>query len=294
MKRFGFLLALTGLFPVSLIAQDDMYYKPVKVEKSTASKISENSTYYRGLDKDIDEYNRRGKFSSSYQAIATDSLGKALPGYEGDDVLYPDSSYVGSIKSSRYNNGSWEDDSDYYYSRRVSRFYDPWFFGYYPYSPYSRYGYYDPFYGGYWGGYYSSWYSSWGHPYYDYGWGSPYYAYGYPYYGYYGWHRPVVVYRSARPVTIAARRGVVRQYGNGTFNVVGASSSTRTARSSQRTYENYNDNRFGGVRSTNTPSTRTYTPSSVGSSGGSFGSIRMGGSSGVGSSSSGGRFGGRR
>ena len=302
MKRLGFLLALSGLMPVALLAQDDMYYTPKKVEKRVESGVGkvETPTYYRGLDKDVDEYNRRGKFRSVYKDVPTDSLGRAIEGYEGDDVLYPDSSYVGSVKSSKRNRYDWEDEADYYYSRRMSRFYDPWFFGYYGYYPHSRFGWYDPFYDGYWGGYYSGWYSSWGYPYYGYGWGSPYYSYGYPYYGYYGhygWYGPRVVYTQPRRVDIASRRGEVRHYGSGTFAGV-RSSSTRSARSSQRSYNGYNDNRFGGIRSNEsmrTP-TRSYTPSmGSGSGGSSFGSIRsMGGGGSAGGSSSGGRFGGRR
>ncbi len=317
MKRFVFILALAGIIPFTALAQDDdMYFTPKKEVKQaqTVARSQDPTPYYIGSDRDVDEYNRRGKFNSSYQIIGKDSLGNDIIEYQGDDYLFPDSSYVGRIDSKNNRNRSWYDDEEYYYSRRFSRFYDPWFFGYYGYYyPYSRFGWYDPWYAGYWGGYYTGWYSPWYYPYYGYGWGYPYYSYGwgYPYYGYgyYGWSYPVVVYNRRQPVDVASRRGYVREFGNGTFGG-SRSTTTRTTRSSQRSYSYSNDDRFGGVRSSGSTPTRTYTPSNSNSGsfgGGSFGGSRSvggssfggsrsvgGGSVGGGSGSNGGRFGGRR
>lgn len=298
MKKFVFVLALAGGMSFTALAQDDdMYFVPKKGvrQNQPVARNQDMPSYHIGSDRDIDEYNRRGKLNSSYQIIGKDSLGNDIIEYQGNGYLLPDTSYIGHIKSRNSRSRSWYDDDDYCYSRRFSRFYDPWFFGYYGYCyPHSRFGWYDSWYTGYWDGYYIGWHTPWYYrPFYGYDWGYPHYGYGY-----YGWRYPVVVYRRQQSVDVASRRGYVREFGNGTFR---GSQSTVTSptRSNQQSYPYSNDDRFGGVRSSSSMPTRTYTPDNSGIrsfGGGSFGGSRSigGGSIGSGSGSNGGRFGGRR
>lgn len=309
--RKSFLLTLiVGITPLCAFAQDDVYFTPsksVKQQKSTDVTTNDQPVYYRGCDRDVDEYNRRGKFSSYYQKIGTDSLGNDIIEFHSsaEDIIDTLSVYPGT--DIRY-----DDEDDYACSRRMSRFddyywYDPWFFGYYHHSPYwyGRYGWYDPWYDPWYYGYYS--YYGWGYPYYGYGWYDPwyygYYGWGYPYYGWYG--RPYITsthfYR--RGVTGTRNHGYVgnnrsSRYGTsgaghfGGYRGNGQSSSTYNRAQQQRRSSNstFSNSRYSGSR---TPSYSSGSFGGTRSSGGSFGG---GGShsSGGGHTGGGGHFGGRR
>ena len=194
MKAQVLISVLFASMPLTMMAQDDMYFTPSKQSK-VQSKVedlnTEEPTYYSGSDRDVDEYNRRGKLSSYYQKIGEDSLGNDVIVFHTGDGTYDTSKADTVYKGS----GSYYGDDDFAYSRRMSRFdgfygyypwydpwyapwYDPWYYGY-GYGWSWRYGWYSPYYYGYYG---------WGYPYYRYGWGYPYYyGWGYPrYYGYYG------------------------------------------------------------------------------------------------------------
>ena len=68
MKKSFLLLAFAGLFSLQSWAQiDDMYFTPGKSKTKETS--LETPTYYVGSNRDVDEYNRRGRFVSSYQPI---------------------------------------------------------------------------------------------------------------------------------------------------------------------------------------------------------------------------------
>ncbi|MBF1082358.1 MAG: hypothetical protein HXL34_07915, partial [Prevotellaceae bacterium] len=197
MKKLFLFLAFAGVMPLSALGQDDVYFTPAK---SVSKNSRENSpTYYRGSNRSVDEYNRRGRLKSYYQKIGTDSLGNDIVTYQRMSGVSPDSIY---IDTAYVYPGSASFDDDYAYTRRMSRwdgFYDPWFYGAYRwgawynawYDPWyygygGWYGAYDPWYYGYTGWYdpwyygYSGWYG-WGYPYYGYGWSDPYY-YGRRYY----------------------------------------------------------------------------------------------------------------
>lgn len=325
MKKFIILSMLAVFLPISLMAQDDVYFIPKKVDKADKTAQPKNVVQpsvitHSGSSRDVDEYNRRG-LQSYYQKIGTDSLGNDIiefhvgEGYPSDK----DTIYAGPVQYDF-------DDADYEYTRRMSRwdgFYDPWFYGmgYGWHSPwwYHRYGWYDPWY------YSSMWYDPWYYGWYDpwyYGWGG-YYGWHNPwYYGYYGgwggywWpHNYAVAYNGTTGtqnhgrinynVARGTRTGNAITYNHGTFGgrsvgTFGGSrrstnSSASRSSSSNRTIRNANGN-FGGSRSRSTydsgrSSTRSYTPSSSSSSG-SFGGSFGGGSTYGGSRSSGGSFGG--
>ena len=143
MKKIFLLLAFAG--PISLQAwaqSDDMYFMP---SKSKAKDVAQEApAYYVGSSRNVDEYNRRGRFCSHYQPIGGDSLSADVFEFQKGAGVYPDSSYVDT--SFAYENNSYWDDEDFRYTRRMSRwdgFYNPWFYGYW--GP-RYYGFYDPWY----------------------------------------------------------------------------------------------------------------------------------------------------
>lgn len=243
MKRILSLLAIATFASCSIFAQDDMYFTPkskaVKEKEKAEAKAAEEKkraeeearvleakkewlrknrqhlsetedgklVYHVGRDVSADEYNRRGKFASSY-AIVSDSTASDIIDFTPGDGQYPDS-LIASIDTlsgsiSKKSTDRYDDDDDYYYSRRMNRFddfygsrrmwllyNDPWYshWAYDPffwndpwywnsswvYSPwywndpwyYGYYGYYGRYYGGYYGGYYG-WTSYYPHHHYHY------------------------------------------------------------------------------------------------------------------------------
>lgn len=190
MKRLVLLAVLFSAMPLATMAQDDLYFTPSKskAEKQAQAqerKCDERPTYYCGSNRNVDEYNRRGKLSSYYQKIGSDSLGNDIIQFHAGNGEYPDSVALDTIYpgSERYYSYGGSDD-DFAYSRRMNRFdndygwYDPYFYDDlawdYPYYYYGR-------------GFYPYWRSGWGYPYYGWGWGG-YYGLGWG--GYYGWADP--------------------------------------------------------------------------------------------------------
>lgn len=313
MKKLFFVLVLMGVGPLALMAQDDdLYFVPKKDAgvKAPAQSPStrEQPVYYVGSDRDVDEYNRRGQFYSTYQELG-DSIASDIIDFSAGNGLYPDSIYADSL----FTMGS--DADDFTYTRRMSRYddfygwYDPWYaahWGYGAYWPYWRsyYSWYDP------------WYDPWYYGYAGWGWAGYYgyygrYGYYHPWYaGWgYGWHGPsYVAYR--RPTgtrnhgTGRYRSTSTYPHGSNTTTSTGAFGRTRTNTTSPTTTRtttpstnrgvttNSNGN-FGGnysnTRTTSPASTRSYTPSTTRSSGsGNFGGNHTVG----GGSRSGGSFGG--
>ena len=184
MKKLILSALLFGAVSLGVMAQDDVYFTPSKsVKKSMSSYevINDSPAPLSGSNRDVDEYNRRGKSSSYFKKIGTDSLGNDIIEFHtsAEDItdtlaVYPGTKVEFSV------------EDDYKYSRRLSRFddyywYDPWLYGYYGFGPYWRYRYtgfwYDP-----WFGYYGGWYDPWYYGYYG--------IYDPWYYGYYGWGYP--------------------------------------------------------------------------------------------------------
>lgn len=182
MKKSIFLSMTFALLPLSLMAQDDMYFGSTKQKPTTRNSSSYQSAgYYSGSSRNVDEYNRRYS-GSRYETLSPDT--GDIISFSPVEGTYPDS--VGDFALTRkmtrfddyapsaaywegYDQGrldSWGWHSPWYYT---SSFY-PWY----------DYGWYDPW-------YHSSWRFGWYDPwYYDYswrwGWHRPYY-----YSSYYGW-----------------------------------------------------------------------------------------------------------
>ena len=82
----------------SVSAQDDLYFAPRKKmtkeqrEAQRRARLERTSgTYYCGSDRNVDEYNRRGAFSSHYEVVGTDSTGNDVITFIPGDGTYPDS-----------------------------------------------------------------------------------------------------------------------------------------------------------------------------------------------------------
>lgn len=282
MRKSFFLTALVMVFPVSLMAQDDLYFSSNEsdMKSKVEDVVPEKATYYCGSDRDVDEYNRRGKLSSYYQKVGEDSLGNDIIEFRMGDGSYPETAKVDTIYP---GSGSfYDDEGDFVYSRRLSHF-DCWY-GWYPYhygywSPWRyRWGWYDPWYDGYWGYGYYGWY--------DWAWGYPYYR---PW-----WGRPVIAYRGGHTGTLGyydrnqGRRPAVNT-GTRTNSVTyrdRTNDRSNTGFGTRRNTTSYNNNRSFNVNRS--------ASSFGGSRGGSFGGGSFGGGSRGGGFGGGGRVGGRR
>ena len=291
MKKMVFISMLLGVVSVNSYAQDDMYFTPKKSNKQVRQTVKAEDD---GNDRDVDEYNRRRQFVSSYDVIDGDSTmidvidfsaGSYGDTLDVDDMYNPEDDYAYSRRMSRFDDYYWRDP--WYYS-----WYDPWWYGspYWYGSPwwYGRYGWYDPW--------YYSWYSPW----------SP-----------WCWHYPVYYHAHVGHPSYGGGRGMYRGYNtrgtnyahndvwrsnssrNG-YNNRGNSASTRrnssdswrnntAARQSSRNNRHNND-----FNTTNVNRQSFNSGSSFGGSrgSGSFGGSRGGGS--FGGSRGGGSFGGRR
>lgn len=291
MMRKLILLSVVALaIPVVTMAQDDMYFVPTKdnVAKSAYNYGMPRETYYSGSDRDIDEYNRRG---SQVQLI--DSIGNDIVEFDSVMETYPD-----SVTS---------EQSDYTYTRRMSRFddyewADPYWAGYYDgrSSRWGWYGWYDPwYYGGWYAGWYDPWYYGWHYNPWLYGWGGWYGGW----YGHHWWGGPsYVAYHKGPTGTFNHVNGTGRRplsgYGANTVSN-GISNRDRIRNTGLRNRTFNASERFGTNRNTNT-TVRNNTPVRNNSSfsTGGFGGSRSGGSFSGGSRSGGGGsrggFGGRR
>ncbi len=297
MKRFVLFSIFLGLMSAGAFAQDDMYFKPKKDtdKKAYQPSVSSERYVYNSAPRDVDEYNRMGKFESQYTVLDDDSL--------VSDVieLYPDSVYAAMSDSlvgydDVYYDEAYDPDDDYSCSRRMSRFddfywCDPWYCGWYGPYYYSRYWWFDPWYDPWFCGYYG-WYSPWGWG----GWYYPSYWYGggFAYRGYPGTRNHGRLIAGMGGHNFSGRRTVgsnsassARRYSgvssrtNGSFN--GSRQNNTYSRQNTRTSPTYNNNSFSGSHS-----------SFGGSRGGSFGGGSFGGGGSRGGGGGGGHFGGGR
>lgn len=180
MKNKMMAMLLLGALPLTMVAQDDMYFVPSKKSavRVTAGNDRPTSTYYSGSNRSVDDYNRRGAGRSYYQVLSNDTTGNDVIDFSAEQGVYPDSAQVEDFALTRqmsrwdgytpaetywqgYNDGrsdvlSWH--SPWYYST----FY-PWYDSYWYWNDpwyYRHYGWYSPWYDPwYYGGYY------WHHPY---------------------------------------------------------------------------------------------------------------------------------
>ena len=201
MKRPFILLALVAAMPLTMNAQDDMYFVPTKknVEKSKKDYGMPKDTYYSGSNRSVDDYNRRhtecweNQLKDGSQVVAIDSLGNEIANVnvkkgksKRDSILNDDYKYTRMMEmwdGYQCSNAYWRGYNDGRFNRWYgwSSYYDPWYYSSW-YGPYSLW--YDPWfygYGGWYGGWYdpwfygyAGWYGGW-HPYYDWGWHGHYY-----------------------------------------------------------------------------------------------------------------------
>lgn len=315
MRKSLIITLLLGVVPMSLLAQDDLYFTPSKPVEKKADVMETPACHHMGCNRDVDEYNRFGKLSSRYQLIGTDSLGTDIIDFQTGG-FYPDSLECDSAGCAHMDKGCRHGrvdnfDDDFAYSRRMSRYddfwwYDPWYYSW-------HYGWHSPYWYSSWYGWYDPWYDPW---YYGYGYAG-WYGWGWPYRHWYGWGWPYPSY-AVIGTRYHGHTGTntyydrSRYYGRGGRGTVGGVNGTsgRDARTSghfgnrrptqtpSSTTRSYDNSSFGTSRSTSSGS-RSYSSGSS-RSGGSFGGgggSRSGGSFGGGGGSrggGGGSFGGRR
>lgn len=319
MKKFFLFSMLLGALPMALLAQDDLYFNPTKDKEHferPKREIHERPTYYGGINKTDDEYNRRRGLHSRYEKIGKDSLGNDIIMFDSFDPSFNET--FDTLYISDYRDGDFYDDFAFARRRHHLRGYWGYYGGWGSWDPWYD-GFYSPYYYGYAGYYYpySRWYGYWNYGFYG-RWGWPYYygGYGYPYYG--GWaYWPRTVYYSGHTGTGnhwgSARQGSVGSF-SGNRNGFAPSRST-TNRGSFGNMRMRDNGQFSGSRqntttrsdafrynntnnSRSTTPQRTYNQNSFGNgsrsmNSGNFGGSRGGGGS-FGGSRSGGGFGGRR
>lgn len=289
MKKIVFVTAFVCLLPHDIIAQDDMYFTPKKADKTET--VQEQPKMYTGFFRNVDEYNRHGRFAGVSQEVDLDTLYSDVVFFDADtSTVAGDTILVGDVTDAA--DYAYDPSEDYEYSRRLSRYddyywHDPWYYGWYGYGPY-WYG--SPYwYAGWW---YDPWYDPW-----FYGWHRP---WGW----YYSWYWPVSYHRPYYGVTGTSNHGRPYRHGSvGSGNFKGYRGTNNRVSSNRNNYDRDNNrtnysNRFRGNRQNNFnrnnyQSRPSYNNSFGGSrSGGSFrGGGSFGGSRGGGG---GGGFRGRR
>lgn len=331
-------LLLALIAPVNVVAQDDLYFTPTKksVEEGKkarrAIKQAEDAgtygTYYSGINKTDDEYNRRNKrdgftpYKINEETLySPDSIASDVIEFSVGEDMVADSFRVDTVYKYVIL-----DDDDYQYSRRLSRFDDfYWWRGYYGPSYWSRpigwyTGWYGPWYDPWYAGWYDPWYTGWYDPWYA-GWYDPWYDpwyYGYypgwwaggPLWGCYpGWHGHHHIIVGGKPSGGGSTHAFAgtsnhrysRSTGGNSYDIANRNGDRITGhrgtgyrRNSSRT-DNYRyNNSYNSYRQPNYSASPTYSTPSY-STGGHAGGSRGGHTGGVsGGSRSGGSFGGGR
>ena len=327
MKKFFMISVLMVALPLSMVAQDDLYFVP----KKKRAEVVEVTT----------PINNRVK--SQYEVIQNDSTNDIID-FDGQKGVYPDSIVTEDFeltkRMQRFDDYDLSDNAAFWAGYHLGR--DTWNWGLSWHSPwyYTRYGWYGGFYDPWYYGYYDPWYygyygwrDPWYYGYYDpfyYGYYGYYYPWRYGYYGYYSVGYPyfVDVYYGGAPRRYSANRttgtqnhgridytgprgisnGRTTTHSSGTFggSALGGNraSSTRTTAASsgsvQRTTVRNASGNFGGNRANRTYST-SNTSSNRNQSGGftnsttrTTSSASSSSRSSMGSSSGGGSFGGSR
>lgn len=175
MKKLLLISLLVGALPLSMAAQDDLYFQP-KPKKGAVENVTDRNgmprdTYYVGSNRSIDDYNRR---LSRVEVIDSDSIASDIIVFNGEKGVYPDSlqteDYELTKKLSRFDDYTIDEKTAYWRGYRDGRYdwswHSPWYYGRY------GWGWYDPFFFVTDHFYYDPWYYGW---------------HGYDYYGYYGW-----------------------------------------------------------------------------------------------------------
>ncbi len=316
MKTRIFMLLLAASVSGQMFAQDDMYFVPAKKEK--AKVVSSDvpfagKTYYSGINKSDDEYNRRVHVvhDGVYELNADDL-------YSADSIA-SDVIYFTPDKNEDFAESSKRDtvyilvaeENDYSLCRRMSRF-EEFYWDRYFYGPYWSHRWmwthydpwYDPFYSFWYDPFFDPWMSPWYSSYY-YG-RYPYYAFGYdPYYHHYGYpygmgytvsHRPHTAYAPGKHAGFGGHGGVIvnKTAGTSSNNLIARRNGDAVRRSSDvRSRGNFMNRGDYTVNNHSAPRTEYGSGSSSRSySGGGGYSRSSGGSSSGGGGSRGGGGGG--
>lgn len=182
MKKLLLISLLIGAMPLGMMAQDDdLYFVPKKNKAASKIEVVTEDTQYEGLNRTVDDYNRRT--ASTYEVIDGDTTKLDIIEFSEGKGVYPDSlkeDYELTKKMQRFDDYDISDNAAFWAGYNAGRYdwgwHSPWY--------YRTYGWYDPWYYGSWYSSYYPWYDPWYYPYGYYG----YYGWGWPYhYGYYGW-----------------------------------------------------------------------------------------------------------
>lgn len=307
MRKWFFISLILGVVPLSMTAQDDMYFVPSKksAQRASASYGIPHNTYYSGSNRNVDEYNRHG---SHYAVMPSDTLNDIIS-FNGEMGVYPDSvanDFELTRQMSRFD--GYESDNSYWAGYAEGRrdawgWHSPWWYSSW-YDP-LYYSWWDSWYYG-WGGWYSpGFYHGYYGGYYGWGWGWDWYP-GYYYYGGGGLGRG---YRSSRVYAHNGNTGTIDRggssrgrftgYRGGTTASSSATSNRRFSSARNRTvagHSNYSNSYSGntGSSSGSFSGARSSSSSSVSFGGGGGGSVSRGGGGGGGSRGGGISSGGRR
>lgn len=203
-------LLISAFIPMAVHAQDDVYFTPSKEEVKKAKAIRNTTagglqkdmpssnvpfagnTYYGGINKSDDLYNRRVKRVLATADNMTDSVMSIADSLASDVITFTPSKgvYKSEKPDTVYKYVYVDDEDSYGYCRRMSRF-DDFYYSSRFYGPYwHRYPWWDPFFDPWYGLWYDPWYDPWYSPWYGpwhYGyyhaWCGPWYDPWYP--GYY-------------------------------------------------------------------------------------------------------------
>lgn len=343
MKKLVFAIIISMLLPLAVCAQDDMYFVPKKrteKEKSTTTQRVRNNrsqtrisgnTYYSGINKTDDEYNRRNKKGGNKVYTCADSTLYSSDSIASDIITFSTDMAAGrnNVKERDTVYVFVADKDEYRYCQYLSRFDDfywynrfygpgwisPWHAYWYFYDPWFDpwfYPWYDPWYRAWYDPWYGPWYNPWRYPYYA-GGGFIYYGSGgYGGGGYYpnrGGH--ALSYSGTHNHHFSGgsgSTGFAHRNGSSTSRnyAVANRNGDRTTYATGARGEGYTGTRYDAfTNGSRFESSRSYTPSSSSSySGGrSSGSVGGGGGGGFsggghsvggGGSHSGGHFGGGR
>ena len=143
-KMYLLAVLMAAAMPFTSMAQDDdLYFNPKKEAKEKAERKaallreykaqqarrdSIYALFWSGSNRNVDEYNRGGRFLSHYEKVGTDSLGNDIIQFHVGKGVAPDSIYDDAYFAQKYIN----EEEDFGNTRRMSRwdgYYDPWFYG---------------------------------------------------------------------------------------------------------------------------------------------------------------------
>lgn len=205
-----------AMLPLMAHAQDDVYFTPTKAEvkkakdkrNTTASGLRRDmpgsnvpyagNTYYSGISKSDDEYNRRVRRVLGTAENMADSVMSIADSLASDVITFTPMDGVARTEKTDtvYKYILVDEEDSYNWCRWMSRF-DDFYFASRFYGPFwTRYPWWDPFYSPWYDPWFDPWYNPW-YPAWRYGfysWYDPWYRPWYP--GGYFPYAPVVVYNN--------------------------------------------------------------------------------------------------